>query len=300
MKYIVYFLGCVTFLASLHTHAEQTELFLSHEDMALFFKQGYLLKRDCIDRREIEQLSNQTNAMIQKTLEYAANTVDRSVPAGQDQILYIDGARIVVKAMDDGRISIARINGVGGMQPDLLKTMRSEKMVRTIAALLCTNQLEHIICQMHPKMPGDGIAFARHQDIKFRTSFDPEWKDILGNGSYAIAIIPLDRWTQENGGLWIDKKNYPENKGEEPEILWIDARPGDLLFMHPLVFHGSGPNVSATDSRRTLLTGFCAFGANHKVYPGAQVNTHISVADNGAITMQQAPWRNIADGEGNH
>ncbi len=61
---------------------------------------------------------------------------------------------------------------------------------------------------MHPKLPGDGVAYARHRDVQFRKQFDPEWTDVLQNGSYAICIMPIDPMNKENGGLWVDLNNY--------------------------------------------------------------------------------------------
>lgn len=205
-------------------------------------------------------------------------------------MIYIDGSRVVYKYRPDQLISIARINGCGGMDPTLLATMCSEKMIHTFFELLDTNDLEHLIAQIHPKLPGDGISFPKHQDIQFRKSFDPSWQDVLGNGSYAICIIPLDQMTSENGGLWIDRNNYPEFQGLEEDPIWIHAEPGDLLFMHPYLYHGSGPNLNPNTSRKTLLTGFCAFGANHKPYPGTYVNTRFTLTKDGKISMSPSPW----------
>ncbi len=112
--------------------------------------------------------------------------------------------------------------------------------------------------------------------MKFRKSFDPDWQDVLGNGSYAICIIPIDTMTPENGGLWVDQNNYPEPEGTEESREWLYTEPGDLIFMHPHLYHGSGANSSPTASRKAILTGFCAFGANHRPYPGAYVNTHLT------------------------
>jgi len=96
---------------------------------------------------------------------------------------------------------------------------------------------------------------------------------VLGNGSYAICIMPVDPMSKENGGLWIDKNNFGTNKPEEAQdLIWIEAKPGDLLFMHPHLLHGSAPNTSASLHRKTLLSGFCAYGANSKAYPGAEVS----------------------------
>lgn len=211
-----------------------------------------------------------------------------------------NGARVVYRSLDDRTHSIARINGVSGIDPSLLQFVRSDKLVRTFFDILGTSDLEHLINQLHPKLPGDGIEFPQHRDIQFRRQFDPEWKDVLGNGSYAICIMPVEPMSQLNGGLWIDSNNYPSFKGEQENRVYIQANPGDLLFMHPYVSHGSYPNHSLA-SRHTLLSGFCAFGANHKAYPGTDVNIRLTLQQDGSIAHQASPWSDHKPtGEANH
>lgn len=269
--------------------AVEPESFLTDNDVTLFYKQGYLLKSGCFSQEEMDQLSEDVTAAIEKSIEEIYRSKE-PIFSEEDQILYINGSRVVYKRRLDESISIARINGCGGIQPDLLSTIRSNKMVNTFFKLLGTNDLEHLISQIHPKLPGDGIAFPRHRDIQFRKSFDPDWEDVLGNGSYAICIIPIDRMTPDNGGLWIDRNNYPKDQGVEEDLVWLYAEPGDLLFIHPHLYHGSGPNFAPNSSRKTLLTGFCAFGANHKPYPGAYVNTRFTLREEGNIEMSASPW----------
>ncbi|MGL5263965.1 MAG: phytanoyl-CoA dioxygenase family protein [Candidatus Rhabdochlamydia sp.] len=265
--------------------------FLTREDIALFYKQGYLLKKQCLSLEEMNRLNEDITLFIDRTLTEIKKSDDLS-PSDQDQVLNINGSRIVFKRFPNQAISIARINGVSGIQPSLLDIVRSEKMIHTFFELLNTSDLEHLISQVHPKMSGDGIAYPKHRDIQFRQSFDPDWQDILGNGSYAICIIPIDRMTQENGGLWIDRNNYPEPQGLEEDLVWITTEPGDFFFMHPYLFHGSGPNLSSMN-RKTLLTGFCAFGANHKAYPGSDANTRLTLIKDGSIATQLSPWSQI-------
>ena len=156
------------------------------------------------------------------------------------------------------------------------------------------NKIEHIISQLHPKLPNDGVVYAKHRDIQFRKSFDPEWKDILGNGSYCICILPLDPMNASNGGLYIDKNNYfsyyTDAVTQEEDLQWVEMEPGDLLFMHPHLWHGSRSNTS-NSSRRTLLTGYCAYGANSRAYPGADMN-RVLVRDptTHEISQEYAPW----------
>lgn len=281
-------LFCLTFVLGLPLHAMGTEGFLTLDEIALFYKQGYFLKQNTLSQSEMEELDRDITAVINRALEEIEGSQDL-ILSEEEQMLYIDGSRIVCKKRPDQSVSIARINGCAGMQPKLLNTLRSEKMVRTFFEILGTQDLEHLISQIHPKLPGDRIAFPGHRDIQFRKSFDPDWQDILGNGSYAICIIPIDSMTPENGGLWIDKNNYPEPQGQEPDLEWIYAQPGDLLFMHPYLYHGSEPNSSPT-TRKALLTGFCAFGANHKAYPGTLINTRLTLRADGNIAMTSAPW----------
>ncbi len=285
-KIILAFLFLLSFSA---LDATDTQGFLTDDEIALFYKQGYLLKPQCLSQKDMAQLNESITAVIDRSLEEIQQSPDLVV-SDEDQIIYIDGSRVVFKQRSNQSISIARINGCSGMQPTILETVRSEKMIRTFFELLGTSDLEHIISQIHPKLPGDGIAFPRHRDIQFRKLFDPDWQDVLGNGSYAICIIPIDRMTPENGGLWIDRNNYPEPQGLEEDLVWLHTEPGDLLFMHPYLYHGSGPNLSPDASRKMLLTGFCAFGANHKSYPGAHVNARLTLTEEGNIAMEPAPW----------
>jgi len=287
MKFKKIFLAL--FVLPLALSGAEMQGFLTPDDIALFYKQGYLVKRQCLSEGEMRQLNEDVTTAVDRALGEIRHSKDLTF-SDDDQMLYINGSRVVCKRRLDQSISIARINGCGGIQPALLKTMRSEKMVRTFFELLGTGDLEHLIAQIHPKLPGDGIAYPRHRDIQFRKSFDPDWQDILGNGSYAICVIPIDRMTPDNGGLWIDRNNYPESKGLEEDIVWLYAEPGDLIFMHPHLYHGSGPNLAPNASRKTLLTGFCAFGANHRPYPGAHVNTRCMLTEEGKISMTASPW----------
>lgn len=288
------------FFFSCTLNAIDTKGFLTQEEIATFYEQGYLLKRQCLSLEECNHLQKKITETVMSALDTIKNSEDLSF-SETEQFLHIEGSKVIFKRPSTTSLSIARINGVGGMQPTLLDIGRSEKMIRTFFELLGTSDLEHIIFQVHPKIPGDGIAFPRHRDVQFRKAYDPDWQDILGNGSYAICIIPIDPMTQENGGLWIDKNNYPEPQDLEEERIWIEANPGDLLFMHPYLFHGSGPNLSPSASRKTLLTGFCAFGANHKAYPGAAINTRISLKEDDTIEMKNSPWSpSIPTEDGNH
>jgi len=241
--------------------------FLSKEERELFFKQGYILHRDALSSHEVKQIEEAVSTVIAEASQKQTENPNKE--------FLLDGSLVAIQSG-----SIKQIKGVTGAAPSLGPTLlRSEKMVHTFFELLGTQDLEHLISQLHPKLSNDNIEFDRHRDLQFREHWgNGQWKDCLGNGSYAVCIIPVDPMSEENGGLWIDRNNYPEDTGANEDRLSINATPGDLLFMHPNLFHGSGKNTS-TKSRRTLLTGFCAFGANQGVYPGADVNKRIQLIE---------------------
>lgn len=53
---------------------------------------------------------------------------------------------MVFKYLENESVSIARINGVLGIEPSLESIVRSDKMVKTFMELLGTQDLEHLIC----------------------------------------------------------------------------------------------------------------------------------------------------------
>lgn len=58
--------------------------------------------------------------------------------------------------------------------------------------------------------------------------------------------------------------------------------------MHPEILHWSDANTSEV-ARRALLTGYCAWGANHKTYPGTSINMHLTLNGN-VIEYEPSNW----------
>ena len=184
----------------------QEKGFLTKEEIEIFHKQGYLIKKKCFDSSTMLDLVLQT----QNAINIAIGTIEET-PLGytedKEAFIYINGSRVVYEKKD-AKTSIAKIICCGGIEPLLLNIMQSSKIIHTFFELLDTDQIEHLICQIHPKLPFDGISFRAHRDVEFRKSFDPNWTDILGNGSWAICVIPVDPMSELNGGLWIDTGSY--------------------------------------------------------------------------------------------
>lgn len=269
------------------------EAYLSSEDVKTFYEQGYVVVKQAFRAQEITMMERLTNDVLHRI-------------KGQQEIMtkpgsyLLDGTQIVIKQSENGT-SISRVVGCGSMEPELLKILRSEKMVDTFFQLLGCEQIEHMICQFHPKEPNDGIFYRPHRDIENRQLYDENWKDVNGKGSCAVAIIAIDPMSRNNGGLWVDSEEFKRSQGdfqklagipsaEDQQQMFLEMDPGDLLFLHPLILHGSGPNTGAI-SRRTLLSGFCVMGANQKKYPGECVNDVLSKNSNDGFRTEPAPWK---------
>lgn len=266
------------------------ESFLSDAEVALFHQQGYLIKPGLF-ASEVREMDRRTAALMQTLIQDLA--ARKELLDGTVHKVYTQGAQVVFKSLENGSISILRVVSCADLDPYFGNVLRGEAMVDSFFHLLASEEIEHLICQFHPKMPKDGVAFDKHRDVKFRKAFDPSWNDIRGNGSYAIGTIAVDPMTPENGGLFIDRGSYPLSESWEEDLIAIFLEPGDLLFMHPDILHWSGENNS-TIPRRSLLTGFCSFGANHKNYPGNFTNDCFSKKSQ-EISITPAPWKKLGD-----
>ena len=295
---------CITLMLAIKgvTQASVQETYLSENDSAIFYDQGYVVVKQAYDTQEIRRMADLTNGMIERIVSefLQGGSAGDFSEINKEYQVYLDGSQVVFKKTENG-ISILRVVGCGSMQPALQTVLRSDKMVNTFFNLLECESLEHIICQFHPKEPSDGVKFSAHRDIKYRKLFDPNWTDINGQGSYAISIIAVDRMTQENGGLWVDNNDYALLKRNSENIknipnqkdqnrVYLEMAPGDILFMHPHLLHGSGSNTSQS-SRHTLLTGFCIYGANHENYPGNCTNDVLTRTDDSKFMIKSADWK---------
>ena len=264
---------------------------LTDEEVSLYYEQGYFIKKGYLSSTEITVIDELSSSLITKSLSFINND---SIPfSDQIQIGYLQGAQLVFKKTIEAPPCIFRIPGCVDLEPKLMHTLASKKLLDTFFHLLACDDLEQIICQFHPKMPHDGVNFPRHIDKDNRQFFDPNWEDIAGNGSCAVAVFAIDPMSKENGGLFIDTGSYPL-QGKE-KALEVIMEPGDLLFIHPEIIHWSCENTS-NKSRRTLLSGFCVFGANHRNYPGnATNNCYKKVGED--IEVRPAPWKEVSQGE---
>ena len=119
-----------------------------------------------------------------------------------------------------------------------------------------------LVDQLNFKLPRVGTGFPFHQDTYFVPGAS---KDRIGRHGGMNLIIALDPADAGNGGFEVlgrthhhevpftyDRASTNEGVFDETHRQLVPLAPGDALFFHPMLAHGSGPNRS--DRRRRLLT----------------------------------------------
>ncbi len=257
-----------------------------------FVSQGFLVIPGMFHAEELQALRESADSLIQMAHERGPLDPEFDAVHPHEFKPIYEGAQFVLKPSSGQKpdVSIQRIVGIGEAAPLLRDATRHPHLLQVMSGLLGSDQMEQLICQLHVKEPGDGVAFFPHRDAEFRLAFDPAWRDLNQFGSYVVACIALEDADRSNGCLWglpgshlgvqIDQGLVPARDTWSPELtqdaIPFEAKAGDVLLMHAYLVHWSGANEGGSRSRRTLLGGFAVPGANHAIYPGSGVNEVIS------------------------
>jgi hypothetical protein len=149
------------------------------------------------------------------------------------------------------------------------QVLRTDRVLLDALTTLGLNEPHCIVDQINFKLPRVGSPFPYHQDAKF----------VVGSLQGKIArhgginlIIALDPADAENGtfevlgrthttGLVDFKYDFRDmNRGvfDESRREVLVMKPGDVVFFHPHLAHGSGPNTS--ERPRRIVTMWFAGG----------------------------------------
>ena len=256
---------------------------LTDEQAAAFHAHGHVLLPGLFSRTEVD--------VVRAAFERLYATAQRLRVTGDH-----DGAHFVLRAPPTGEVVVQRIVWAGGAEPALLSLSADARLVEAALQLLDTSSCEQLLCQAHFKMPGDGVSFDWHQDIQHRDKGPGTWRDVNGRGSYVQTILLVDDMREDNGPLLfmpdaavsLDARGRLVRGGDtalpmptagagdygnadvvvdESRAVTVTGRAGDVLLFGPYAVHGSRANTSNA-SRRVLINGYAAPGANGRVYPG--------------------------------
>lgn len=267
---------------------------LSDEQIKNYNKDGYLILPNLFSQIEINELKDIINVIKDKAFDLAKNNDGLEVKhlkANQTAIIY-QGTQFVINYNEDNN-AIARVVWAGSFQPKILEYGRDPRITEVVAQILESSKANHIINQIHFKLPGDGVGFAWHQDVQNRKSFCPHWQDTNNKGSYVVAITAIDSHTMDNSPLFAIPGSHAKEL-DFPKFCQIEDLPesvnktniiplllsaGSTVLIHPYLLHASFPNESQ-NSRYTLINGFSYPGANADdcKYPGENSGELIDLA----------------------
>ena len=236
---------------------------LTNQQIEDFFEVGFTVVPDVFTKQEIEALSSIVDKLHIQAKQFSETRLHNNTQ------FVIEGN------------SIQRIVWACGQEPSLLEYSRDERITIPASQLLDSKDMDHLICQVHIKEPGDKVHFPWHQDSQHRRYGTDEWSDLNGKGSYVQTAIIIDEVSLDSGPLLflpgtvkLGHLSLNEGSNEQNELLIskdklvpVLASPGSLAIFHPFAVHGSKENISEK-TRRILINGFAYPNANGRQYPG--------------------------------
>ncbi len=243
-------------------------------DREEFDTQGYTLKRALFGEHDVTEMRGamdhlRANGEAYLRLFPEFNVSERKIPH--------EGSELVI-ARTDGTDQVKRVLWAGAAEPTLLRYGRDPRLTEIVAGLLENETADHLINQVHFKLPNDGVDdYDWHQDATHRRYGTDEWTDVNGRGSYVQVLVAIEENAMDNGPLLVipgkygflgklDNHQLPSGFDEGMAIPVL-LKPGDALFFGPYLLHKSEPNTSER-SRYVLINGFASPGANRRSYPG--------------------------------
>lgn len=206
------------------------------DQLDFYAEEGYVVIEGALDDEDLTPLI-QAHELIVDEIARDLHRQGRIASAYEDESFETRLARMAEEC--------EQIDGV----PDIGNTrrratfdfLRNRRLVDVIEPFIGPEISCNPVSHIRPKMPGTDVAF--HQDAVFTTQ---DARDIL----QVTVWIPLVPATAENGCLqiqphvhqertvyWTYSKDLPDT-----EPITLPMAKGDVLIMHKLTPHGSGPN----------------------------------------------------------
>ncbi|ELT94949.1 hypothetical protein CAPTEDRAFT_211588, partial [Capitella teleta] len=215
---------------------------LSEEQLTFYRENGYLIQQGFFQGEELDDLEHHIQIALDSVVElpWSGNQ--------SEEKLYLGGTLYVLGSVGQGSLPvIKRIVWAGAKFPELLAHGRHPQLRKNVAQILDSSRATHLINQIHPKQPGDGVEYDVHRDIDNRRNFDKNWRDIKGNGSFVQTMAAIDPMGEENGGLYVIPRSHhncspvkgnqllgeeyrQEKHGQKMAVI---MEPGDMLYVHP-------------------------------------------------------------------
>ncbi len=232
---------------------------LSGREVSEFYKRGFHIARSVFDDAEIDRL----RAGYDYILELAARAdlpEDMLQGVNGDVHIHLQPPRKLPRAQ--AVRYLRKVQWPARLHPAFEEIRTSPKFPALLEPLIGTS-LKQYINQINFKLPGSGIDFPWHQDVRPTPAFHDQVN------TYVQTVIAVDEATEESGCVYIvpgshalgdlKTKRYAEGQIEQQvdvgSAVPLLAQPGDVLLFTPYTVHGSKPNTGQKP-RRSYINGF--------------------------------------------
>ena len=233
-------------------------------DRAAFERDGYVLIPDFVGTRTIQSLIRAIHDLVRTGRHLSADT---SLHGAQFQVQSASG-RSGDGAIEPGAFRKITFPHKAHRRFALLR--RDERILAALESLGLPGA-RCVVDQVNLKLPRVGTTFPWHQDAAFLAWRQRAQIAEHGGANLLIALDPADRengtfevlpGTHAGGPREFDYDLAGDNPGawDDSGRVALNLSPGDAVFFHPYLAHGSGPNP--TDRPRRCVTLWFIAGAD--------------------------------------
>ena len=220
------------------------KLMLSEKELDFFYENGYLVVKNLIAEKSIENYKNIYNNFISGLIDVGANRRDLKGESADNNSKAESITQIMVPSKHHTE----------------LKTSVYYTKVSSIARQLLGNDLEIDFDMLINKPPFSNSITPWHQDCAY-------WIDMPDKRALS-AWMPLDKATLDNGCMWYvpgshklemrKHKSTAKNgalvcEGNEAEAKYIELEPGSVVLHHGATVHYSRGNTSNSQRRAMIV-----------------------------------------------
>ncbi len=230
---------------------------LSQSELQDYWRVGYVVVRELIDAGTLKTLAERLHAVIRG-----------SVPTAKGMLVMRDVliAKGVVKAQRPEE-EIAKIQDFRN-DPVFYGYVEDDRILDIVEQIIGPN-IQSIHTMLINKPPGVDGRHPLHQDLVYfpfrpadrivasQTALEPMRREngclSIVPGSHERGLIDHENlpWQGANAGYW-----GAVGVGAHPDRVHLEMEPGDTVFFHPVLLHGSGRNT--TSGFRRAISGHYA------------------------------------------
>jgi ectoine hydroxylase-related dioxygenase (phytanoyl-CoA dioxygenase family) len=232
---------------------------------------GYVLRRDVFDAREVALIVAASEALVNRLL---AERRHRKLSVGSYNFELQRDLATVVK-WEPGNLDLVQgVEPFAHLSDDLNRWAHDRRLLDPCKDVVGTDEVILFTEKLNLKRARDGGPIVLHQDF-------PYWKDLTPIASrVATAMLFLDDATLENGCLEVVPTSHREglqqrravegfgslemdpNRYDESRLVPLEVSAGAVAFFGPFLVHRSKPNRTGAD-RRALLYSYQPPGNPH-------------------------------------